>query len=816
VIVSLAIILVLLGAAAALGAGSGWLGRRIPNAALAGFLVLSVLPDVRAFVSNTTPLPLDHVTFTRPWHTEGGGAPYNPYLNDITTQVLPWTEAARLALEDRSLPLRDRWNGCGTPLAANSVSAAFWPLNAFAYLLPLARAFTLIGALKLLLAACGMWLWVREIGASPRAAGFAGASFALSFTFVPPWIFYPQSGVFCLWPWALFLVERCRATEGRGRAFAALTGIFMLSVLAGHPESSAMGYCFAGLWLLARWILGELPDLPRLARTIAASAAIAAALTAFLLLPSLAAIAASGRLAAAARPYWQPHLSLLPHAPLWAGILPGFFPHSLGNSIRSPAVPGATGTFCEMAMGYAGILCWAAALLVLRPGSGRPRSERVLWGLALCGFGVAVCLWPLAEIFAHVPALRYVFPLRFNGWVALALPAIAAFELDRYARDVREGRGNPLAAVAVPAVLALCAAGLYAFLFGLRRATGGLRFQTWQLGLVLAVLGLAALLALASRERPGRYVLGLTVLCAAELTVQWHILNRLYSPDLLFPETPLLAYLHRQPGTFRVAGKGPVLFPSTNVFARLEDIRTHDAVERRDYMAFLDRTCGYPYEDYFKMLRNVDAPALDFLNVRFLLAEPRAPLPGARWREVYSGADGTVFENLRVLPRAFAPARVRRIPPPAKRPWPVFDAAAAFGPAFADVVALEDWGGTAYVLTEGAGDALENPPVEVSRYTESTNAAAFEARVAEGGEPGFVVLSLVQDGGWSARDETGRSIPAFLANGPFLALRIPPGRHRVALDYCPPGFRLGSAISLAALAVLAAAALVRRGRGRAR
>src|SRR5262249_48845671 len=152
----------------------------------------------------------------------------------------------------------------------------------------------------------------------------------------------------------------------------------------------------------------------------------------------------------------------------------------------------------------------------------RPRAERVLWVIALVGFGQAVCLWPVAEVFAHLPLLRYVFPLRFNTWVALALPAIAALELDRYAKGAREN-GRPAAWIAAEAaVLGAAALGLYAYLFRLRKATGGLRAQTWQLAVVLAVLGLAGLLALATRRRPEGLIVGLAILGAAELLYQWH------------------------------------------------------------------------------------------------------------------------------------------------------------------------------------------------------------------------------------------------------------------------------------------------------
>ena len=73
-----------------------------------------------------------------------------------------------------------------------------------------------------------------------------------------------------------------------------------------------------------------------------------------------------------------------------------------------------------------------------------------------------------------------------------------------------------------------------------------------------------------------------------------------------------------------------------------------------------------------------------------------------------------------------------------------------------------------------------------------------------------MVLSLVQDGGWSARNEAGRPLPTLLANGPFLAVRLEPGTRRVLLTYRPPGLPIGSLVSIATLLGLAAAVVARR------
>jgi hypothetical protein len=73
----------------------------------------------------------------------------------------------------------NRWNGGGAPLAANAQSAAFSPVHLLALALPLARAFTLIAAVHVLLAAAGTWLWARELGISPGASLVAAPAWAL-------------------------------------------------------------------------------------------------------------------------------------------------------------------------------------------------------------------------------------------------------------------------------------------------------------------------------------------------------------------------------------------------------------------------------------------------------------------------------------------------------------------------------------------------------------------------------------------------------------------------------------------------------------
>jgi hypothetical protein len=794
------------------GAAAGiarWLRRPVPPVFLLVFFSLPVLFLFPGFVQERTQLPVDHARLFPPW-IRPDVERHNANLNDIATEIAPWAKAVRMAWKEGSLPLRNRWNGAGMSLAANGQSAAFSPLTFVMFLLPLAKAFTLLAALKLFWALAGAWLWLKEIGVSREASLFGSIAFSFSLT-MTPWLLFPLTAVIAFWPWALFAIELLRCEETRRRALPALAATFVLWAVNGHPESAASGAGFAGLWLLARRTLGDLADFTRVLRRVAAAALLALGLTAFVLLPLLLAIRSSNRLAFAGVPLYAPVFSLAPHGPAWPnGLFMPFFPRLLGDAVDSPMVEGGAGSFPEMALAYFGIAGWACLLLALRPGSPRSRTESSLLVPLLFGLFTAVGLWPFAEIAGLSPGLKLMIPLRFFSWAALAGAAVAAFELDRLQKDLAERKRSAIAfSTAAPAALALFALAAHARFRALHVGAGASASQKEALISALVPLGAFLLCALFAAARPAARLLlplGLALISGAELFAMGARLYRFGSPADLYPPTPAIELLRARPTPFRVAAQGAMLFPHTNIFAGLEDIRTHDPVERRDYIEFLDATAGYRPAEYFKQLADVDAPSLDFLNVRFLLTPPGHPSPGDKWKLLHSGRDAAVFENARVLPRVFAPRSVELVQGAISGGFPPHaNGMTAFHGVLSEMKGLGDFREKAFVLGAGGDGAVwpegaQPEGVAVADYRESTNAASFRASNPMPGRRAILVASLVQDGGWSARDETGSSLSTTLANGPFLALSLPPGEHRVALRYRPPGFALGGALSLATLA----------------
>ena len=149
-----------------------------------------------------------------------------------------------------------------------------------------------------------------------------------------------------------------------------------------------------------------------------------------------------------------------------------------------------------------------------------------------------------------------------------------------------------------------------------------------------------------------------------------------------------------------------------------------------------------------------------------------------------------LFENARVLPRAFVPARVR------------YEQTA---PAVLSAMAqARDFSQTAWVLApDRARQDVANGP---GALTIRGDGAHFDIDATMEGD-GWVVISEAAWHGWRA-DVDGRPAPIVAANHAFLGVHVPKGTHRVRLVYRPASFIWGLAISLVTTGGLLVAAVV--------
>ena len=795
--------------AAAVAAAARVVGRPVPRAVFAAFALLPVLFLLPGFAGDRTPIPVQDVRLFSPWTAlppplGAPEPPRNPNLSDVALQIAPWTEAVRLSWRSGALPWLDRWNGCGMPLAGNPQSGAFSPFTLAGLPLPLARAATLAEALKLLAALAGAWLWFRELRVSPPAAFLGAVAFGFSLL-MTVWLPWPIASVVALWPWALFLLERLDDPAGRARAAALLTAVLVAWAAAGHPESSALGAAFALLWTGFRLLSRGWTSPAAVVRTALLAAVVAAGLSAPLLLPQVRAIRASNRRARAEEALAIVATLGRPHAPWWRpGFVTPFFPRAYGDAVRAPMLAQAVYSFPEISSAYVGASAWLLALLTLRPGSKRRSEALGLAAIAVLALAITARCWPFIEILARIPGLGVMITVRFQAWITLAAAALAALEFDRFRRDLAADRRQALWIPAAAAAFGAAAAAVFLRHGPAFAAVGGQRAAAmWlaTLGAILAAIAaagaIAALPSLRAAARAGIVFVTLAAASIGELFAAAIPLARFGPSSALFPATPLVGFLRGRPGTFRVIGLDTAIFPGSNVFAGVEDVRTHDPLERRDYVEYLDAAAGYSAAEYFKKIRDPDAAALDLLNVAYAVGGPGQAAPGARWERVYAGNDGAVFRNRTVRQRVWAPPVVE---PVGRAPaGHAEDAFAAFGLAPAEIVRRTADGNTALVVSDGPAPlpaTLPGAPVpSVGAIREEGTSLSFTAALP-GDRPAVVVASEVQDGGWRARDEKG-PLDTGRANGPFLAIAVRPGRHRVTLAYEPPGLRAGVAAAAA-------------------
>jgi hypothetical protein len=194
---------------------------------------------------------------------------------------------------------------------------------------------------------------------------------------------------------------------------------------------------------------------------------------------------------------------------------------------------------------------------------------------------------------------------------------------------------------------------------------------------------------------------------------------------------------------------------------------------------------------WYYPIENVDSPALDAMNVKYLVASRNAaarlrPLP--RYRDVATlPYDLELFENLRVLPRFFLVSKVRQVASDReardlveRREVDLHDTAVTARAVAGISESAAGTGGTVRVIDYRA-DSLD--------LSVRTPQAAF------------LVLSESFYPGWRAWVDGG-AVETIRTDIAFRGLVVPAGSHRVAMRFQPAILPVSLAISLATALLL--------------
>lgn len=206
-----------------------------------------------------------------------GGEIVAPALSDPVWQFVPWLQFARRELRSWRVPLWNPHQDGGVPLLGNAQSALGSPMIWPVLWLGVAGGWNVSLLLRLLLAFCGAFLWLRDVGRSAAAATLGAVAFAVSGPFIA-FLEHPQTLTVAALP-LVFLFTRRLTHDPTGPDLVGLAAATYLVMSGGHPETAVMA-----AMLGAAVLVGVSADRRR-AATAVAGVFLGAALAAPVLVP---------------------------------------------------------------------------------------------------------------------------------------------------------------------------------------------------------------------------------------------------------------------------------------------------------------------------------------------------------------------------------------------------------------------------------------------------------------------------------------------------------------------------------------------------
>lgn len=713
----------------------------------------------------------------------------------------------------------------GAPHLANTQAGALYPLKLLVAPIDVGRAIPLLVALHLLLLATGLVVLARRrLGLRAPAGLVAAIAVVGSGVVIVKSMQFEQILVIAWAPWLLAAIDAAVRAGRPARPIAATAVVTALVLLAGHPQMMYLLAPLAAGWAVLRALDGG--DLRRLWRA-GAGAALGALAAAAQLLPTLAlaghTASAGGRTLASVS---NPLLSVDP-ARLLVNLLGDPSEHSpagIGGGFEAAVILGV----CVVALAVLAVV----ASLATDHGRRRPPADALTlaeappavaghrWtvlGLAagaLLTLGLALgpryALYRVA--FHALPGLDQArVPSRWVVDLGVAVAVLAAYGVDAIARGAVSA-GRSLVALGVIVIGALL------IVSGPAPAPRGRLVLEW------AVLGGCVLAAgAAARRTPPagrRAALGAITLVVAT--------------ELAFPTAHSAARQQLQPRSFTQYG-GSVVDALRHSSGRTIAV-TGDALDQPAYLV----TSLRPNTNALFGIRSIDGydgslqltdrwvaemgtlSAGPFNVDLTLRSQIRLPLDAARYGRLavrYAVVDVAIHPAAEAVPGWKGPLITQGSIQLFENPAYTGEASLWFATSVAadaedavERLRSNSFAGGSSAIVERGGPSL------ACTSACAPVAAASVRRPSSGGNGGRVIVTAATDrpavlrvdeqfdAGWRATVD-GHHAKVFAVDGFDVGVALGTGNHTVELTYVAPGWRLGVALTIVALATIVVLAL---------
>jgi hypothetical protein len=692
------------------------------------------------------------------------------YLLDLISYHVPMKWIVRQVIAGGELPLWNRFYFAGQPLAANPAYEVFYPPQWLIWLPSFHFGFQLHILVHFVIAAWGMFLFLRALGARAMAATFGAAVLIVSGPYLSLATKLPLLFSLSWMPLALFCARKA-ILDRRRRDVAVAALVLAMQLIIGEPTIALQTWLVIGGYALWRRT-----DVKKSLATVVILGVAAALIAAVQLVPAIDFTRDSVR----SEPFEFRVVSnwSMPLVRPVEMFLPALF-RTLPNEAGLPAIttmyPFRSDAFIpEMYLGLFVALLAVAGVLAGSRGAGGVVAVVAASVIVAAGEHT-----PLLKVLYELHLLRSIrYPEKFILTAAFALIVWAALLLDRMlAGDRRLIRAATVVAAIWLAIMAIVALG-----------AGGTRaYFAWQL--LRAAVAVALLITI--RKRPAAVVI--LALSVADL---WLATRSLVPrmPRSYFDAPPLVRQLPAKPARIFPEAYWQAFDRDPNALAWITN--RPDAVYwwmfRNGLGDHLPARFGYELameDDVDRTaLKTTDAllEAMKAMRARHAIAaeQPFLKMAGAgaalRYRPLQDGAsiDTTPVEAVPLdYPRYAFADRIERV---SSIPEMLGKLEVQRG---METVALAE----VEPFTPARG--------EIRDARESANSARIAVR-ADG--RAFLVLSVTGHRYWSATLD-GRPAEIIPTNGAYQGLIVPAGEHVIEMRYRNPMVWVGAAITLLAL-----------------
>lgn len=278
--------------------------------------------------------------------------------------------------------------------------------------------------------------------------------------------------------------------------------------------------------------------------------------------------------------------------------------------------------------------------------------------------------------------------------------------------------------------------------------------------------------------------------------------NPFVSKDFIFPTTPAIEYLQKQPGLFRVGREhSEVLPPNTWIGYNLQSYEGYDPLYLKRYgklICFLNnadiRNCNT--SRYAEIYQNYSSSFIDVMNSKYfitILRDANGQIPGniidyrvkvSGFTLVFQDKSVAILKNPNALERTFFASNISTQTNDLEIENALMNK--DFDPR-KNIILSKD---LKIASVSGIGKS------EIVKYSPNKVIIKTKTETDE-----ILILSDTFDEGWKAKID-GKLTKVSSANLVFRAIKVPAGEHEVLYYYWPDSFQKGLIISISSLLTL--------------